>query len=126
MAAKSPKKTKKHAYRLVMYDFIQFKRMIGKKLVRQWSGIISDEKHQTSAEKVKKQLINKKQRSGLLPMRGFLNDGVLYIFFGIERMIAINSLSYATIKQSDYNNIFVEVTQYGKLTKTEVVELLAG
>lgn len=121
--SKSPPKVKKRKAAKNTYDIVQFKKMIGKGIITTWNGVVIDKKNMIEeAKKIKEKVLTGSIKS--IGMSGYLNNGVLYIFNGIERLFVINSISYLEIKKANLD-IEIIVNQYPKLTKEEVSQLNA-
>jgi hypothetical protein len=52
-------------------------------------------------------------------MTGFVSSGVIYIFNGVERLLAIHSISYAEIKKNNLS-IDIIINQYSKLEPKDI------
>jgi hypothetical protein len=82
-----------------VYDLVQFKRMLGK-------GLILPCKDNTAVldPAIKEQIMAKSVKS--IAMSGMIMSGIVYIFDGVDRLLAINSVSYADIKK---NNLEIDI-----------------
>jgi len=105
--SKSVKPVKKKKLVQNTFDLIQFKKMIGK-------GLVLPYKHGGCQIDIgtKNKILSKEFKS--VAITGFVNGGIIYIFDGIDRLLAINSISYAEIKKTDLD-IDVIVNQYFNL-----------
>lgn len=97
-----PKVKKKKATQNT-YDLVQFKKMIGKGLIepQKGSSVVQD-------PSMKEKILTKSVK--IVAMTGTVNNGIIYITDGVERLLAINSVSYAEIKKHDLD-LEVIVTQ---------------
>jgi hypothetical protein len=103
------------------FDIMQFKKMTGKGLVTVWSGIVIDKKTMNEEiKKIKDKVLNGSVKS--IALTGYLNNGIIYIFSGVERLHVINSISYSELKKTQIE-IEVIINQYPKLTKEEIISL---
>lgn len=119
------KVSKKKKYSKSSYDFVQFKRMIGKGLVKISSSVTIDKKAlPTIINDVKDKILNSKNKFKSIGMTGLLNDGIIYVFKNYINMMAINAIPYSVIKKHNIN-LQVDVIQYRDLTKEELV-LMVG
>lgn len=110
----SPRPKKKKCVRNT-FDIVQFKKMIGKGLITAYKG--STQNDETN---IKDKILSGNIKS--IAMIGFVSSGIIYIFNGVERLIALHSISYADIKKHDLD-IDILITQYSKLTPQDISEL---
>jgi hypothetical protein len=110
----SPRTKKKKCVRNT-FDIVQFKKMIGKGLIATYKG--STQNDETN---IKDKILSGNIKS--IAMTGFVSSGIIYIFNGVERLIALHSISYADIKKHDLD-IDIIITQYSKLTPQDISEL---
>jgi uncharacterized protein YqhQ len=107
------------------FSFVQFKKLIGKKLIIPWKGIIiSDDIRQKAKkikEKIKESAKTSKQKNIILS--AMLINGILHIIFGIDILVAIMGISYTEIKKYNIDSN-VEVIQYPKIPKLDIQKLL--
>lgn len=105
------------------FDLVQFKKMLGKGMIKMYTGIIIDKKYGTGeeAKKIKEKVLDGSIKS--IGMTGYINNGIIYIFIGLERLLVINNISYSELKKAQVE-VEVNVLQYGKLTKEEINQLL--
>ncbi len=85
-------KSKKKKPSVNQYDLLQFKKMVGKGLVMLCKNIAA-----VNDPTLRDKIISKAAKS--VAMTGFVKGGVLYIYEGIDRLLAVNSISYADIKK---------------------------
>ena len=105
-----------------VFEITQFKKMMGKGLITVWNGAVVDKKMIIDeVKKIKDKLISGSIKS--IGMTGYVNNGVLYIFDGIERLFVINAISYTELKKNQLD-IEIFINQYPKLTKEEVASLV--
>ena len=97
------------------FDLVQFKKMIGKGLILPYKNIAKFD------EKIKDKLLSKSVR--MLYMTGFVSSGILYIFDGIDRLLAIAAISYAEIKKNELDFDII-IYQYPKLSSEEIASLV--
>jgi hypothetical protein len=119
--SKSPNKciktNKKKPIRNV-YELTQFKRMIGKGLVKIWNGIIIDKKcNLEETKKIKEKVLDGSIKS--IGLVGYCNNGVIYIISGVDRLSIINSISYQELKKVSIDTEVI-VSQYSKLSKEDI------
>jgi hypothetical protein len=113
--AVSPTNSKKQKKkRLVQntYDLAQFKRLIGK-------GLITQLKCATAVfdTELKNKILSKTIKS--IALTGIVSNGVVYVFEGVDRLLALNAVSYAEIKKHDLE-IDVIVNQYFNLSLNDL------
>lgn len=90
------------------FELIQFKKMIGKGLVLPYKGAISP-----PDSDLKNKILSKSVKT--IAMTGFISSGIIYIFEGVDRLLAINTVSYAEIKKADLE-IDIILNQYSSLS----------
>lgn len=123
--AKSPVRIKTAVKKKIIkntFDLIQFKKMLGKGVVKIHTGVVIDKK--ATAEEVKK--IKDRVLDGSIKqigMSGYVNGGICYVFNGVDRLLVINSISYQELKKNN-PDVEVVINQYGKLTKEEIAALI--
>lgn len=124
-SAKQTKSTKKKKSTKNTFDIVQFKKMIGKGLITVWNGLVIDKKAiSEDIKKVKEKILSKSIKS--IAMTGYTNNGVLYIFSGIDRLLGINGVSYSDLKKAQLDSeIEIIINQYPKLTKEEILSLIS-
>lgn len=106
------------------FDLVQFKRLVGKGLIKLYSGLVIDKKLLTSKlDNYKKRILNKNTR--LINLTGYVHDGIVYIFIGYEKMLACSGISYAMIKK---NNIELDICikQYTKKLDKVTISRIIG
>lgn len=105
-----------------VYDLIQFKKMLGKNMIKP-HGIILDRKGtMESNQKIREKILLGQIRN--VSMRGYINNGVLFII-DVDKLLIVDSISYSDIKNTGIDfDIYVE--QYGKLNKLEIASLING
>jgi hypothetical protein len=105
-----------------IFDIIQFKKMIGKSMVKPYVGIVIDKKTMIEeAKKIKDKILEGNIKS--IAMTGYINAGVLFIILGVDRLYVINAISYQELKKSNVE-IEIVINQYPKLTKDEIIQML--
>jgi hypothetical protein len=108
----SPKQKKKKCVRNT-FELVQFKKMIGKGLVTAYKGAVA-----LPDQNIKDKILTGNIKS--IAVTGFVSSGVIYIFNGVERLLAIHSISYAEIKK--YNlEIDIVLNQYSKLESKDII-----
>jgi hypothetical protein len=106
------------------FSFIQIKKLIGKKLIIPWNGIIISDCINQKAKKIKEKIIeNVKGRQKNMILSAMLINGILHVIFGIEVLISIMSISYTEIKKYNIDSN-IEVIQYPKIPKLDIHKLL--
>lgn len=105
-----------------VYDIVQFKKMIGKGLVVMWNGVVINKKTiSTEIKKIKDKILAKNAKS--IGLTGYCNNGIIYIFNGYDRLLAINSISYADLKKFNIE-LDIYVNQYStKLSKDDIAKI---
>lgn len=117
--AKKVSKTKRKKATNV-YDLIQFKKMLGKNMIKP-HGIILDRKGTMELnQKIREKILLGQIRN--VSMRGYINNGILFII-DVDKLLIVDSISYSDIKSTGIDfDIYVE--QYGKLNKLEIASLI--
>jgi hypothetical protein len=105
------------------FDIVQFKKLLGKGMIKIYTGVIVDKKFATSEEskKIKEKVLDGSIKS--IGMTGYINEGIIYIFIGVERLLVISGISYLELKKA-HVEAEVSILQYGKLTKEEINSLI--
>ena len=118
--SKSPIGKKKKAVKNT-FDIVQFKKMIGKGMVKPWSGATDYKTAPEDIKKIKDKIIEGQVHT--LGMIGYTNNGVLYIVSGSDRLAVVNSISYQELKKL---GLAVDccIIQYAKLTKEEIQQIV--
>ncbi len=111
---KSPRSKKKKCVKNT-FDMVQFKKMIGKGLVTMYKGAVYPQ-----VNDIKDKILSGNIKS--IAMTGFVSSGVIYVFNGIERLIAIHAISYADIKKHELE-IEIIINQYSKLTPQDITDM---
>ena len=106
------KKIKKKKLVQNTYDLSQFKRLIGKGLVLQLKCASA-----TFDAELKNKILSKTIKS--VAMTGIVSNGIVYIFEGVDRLLALNAVSYAEIKKHDLE-IDVIINQYFNLSLNDL------
>ncbi len=106
------KKQKKKKLVQNTYDLAQFKRLIGKGLVMQLKCATAP-----FDTELKNKILSKTIKS--IAMTGIVSNGIVYIFEGVDRLLALNAVSYAEIKKYDLE-IDVYVNQYFNLSVNDL------
>jgi hypothetical protein len=110
--ATSPRAKKKKCVKNT-FEIIQFKKMIGKDLITLHKGVVSPEQNPDLKAKILSGSIK------IIGMSGYVSGGIVYIFDGADRLIAVNSISYADIKKYKLE-IDIVVNQYSNLSPLEL------
>jgi hypothetical protein len=112
--AVSPRSTKVKKKKLVQnqFELIQFKKMIGKGLVLPYKGATSP-----PDSDLKNKILSKSVKT--IAMTGFISSGIIYVFEGVDRLLAINAVSYAEIKKADLE-IDIILNQYSNLSVSDL------
>lgn len=112
----SPRTKKKKCVKNT-YDLVQFKKMIGKGLVIPYktANFQIDPKAQAA---IKEKIISGSIKT--IGMSGFVSSGIVHVFDGIDRLIAVHSVSYAEIKKAKLE-IEVFVNQYFNMTQLDLL-----
>lgn len=92
VAKPKPKKVKNN-----IYDIIQFKRMLGKDMVRP-HGVVQDRKAILEGNKKIRERILQGQIKNVY-LQGYVHNGILFIG-NIDKLLLIDSLSYNDIKKN--------------------------
>ncbi len=117
-----PKKKKKINHNV--YNLIQFKKMIGKGMIKPWTGAVIDkEKLAENMKKIKDLVLSRNIKT--INMMGYVNNGIIYVFRNVDRLYLLNSISYQDLKNTDVD-LEINIIQYSdKLTKSEINKLIA-
>lgn len=99
------------------YDLIQFKKMIGKGLILPYKAT-NFQITQDMLLSIKEKIISGSVKT--IGMSGFVSSGIVYVFDGIDRLIAVNSISYADIKKAKLE-IEVFLNQYSNMTQLDLL-----
>ncbi len=113
----SPKALKQKKKRLIQntFELTQFKKMIGKGLVCPFKGVNS-----IFDPELKNKILSKLVKT--IAMTGFISGGIVYIYDGVDRLLALNAVSYAEIKKADLE-IDIILNQYSNLSITDLVSV---
>jgi hypothetical protein len=103
----SPKAKKKKKLITNTFELIQVKKMIGKGLIVPYKGA-----DLALNQELKNKILSKAIKS--IAMTGFLSGGIIYIFEGVDRLTALNAVSYADIKKVELE-IEIYINQYSSL-----------
>ena len=112
----SPRAKKKKCVKNT-YDLIQFKKMIGKGLILPYKAT-NFQITQDMLLSIKEKIISGSVKT--IGMSGFVSSGIVYVFDGIHRLIAVNSISYADIKKAKLE-IEVFLNQYSNMTQLDLL-----
>jgi hypothetical protein len=96
-----------------IYEIIQFKKMIGKGLIVPYKGVPA-----SSNVDIKSKILSGSVKT--IGMSGFVSSGVIHIFDGVDRLAAINSISYSDIKKAKLD-IDICINQYAKMTPLDLI-----
>jgi hypothetical protein len=110
--ATSPKAKKKKCVKNT-FELVQFKKMIGKGLVIAYKGTTA----QFDAS-IKDKIMSGSVKS--IGLSGFVSSGIIHIFDGVDRLLAIHAVSYAEIKKAKLE-IDIFVNQYSSLTPLDLI-----
>lgn len=116
----SPRTKKKKSVQNV-FDLIQLKKMIGKNLVIAFKGAerLNDvQLTETNILALKNKILTNNVK--VISLTGFLSVGVLNIFEGVDRLLAINAITYADIKKTNLD-IDIVITQYKYITPKDLL-----
>jgi len=108
----SPRTKKKKSVKNT-FELVQFKKMIGKGLYVPYKGAVT-----TLDVSIKEKIMSKSVKS--IGLSGFVSGGIVHIFDGVDRLLAIHSVSYADIKKADLS-MEIYVTQYSGMTPLDLV-----
>lgn len=104
-----------------VYEIVQFKKLVGKKLVVPYDKGVDKKTMAETIKKYKEKISNGQVKNVILSC--FLNkSGVLYVFSPLEKYYAVDQLSYAMIKNISCE-VLITVFQYMHLSKTEMEAL---
>lgn len=112
----SPRAKKKKCVKNT-YDLVQFKKMIGKDLVIPYKTANFQIDPAVQAA-IKEKIISGSIKT--IGMSGFVSSGIVHVFDGIDRLIAVHSVSYAEIKKAKLE-IEVFVNQYFNMTQLDLL-----
>jgi hypothetical protein len=114
---KSPNKVKNKRKTNNIYDIVQFKKMIGKDMVRPCNNVAAKG---TDIKKTKERVLLGTIKR--LYMKGYINNGILFIL-DIDKLNLVAAISYSELKKAN-TDLDIYVEQYGsKLTKEEIYNL---
>lgn len=118
--ARSKSPSKKRKVNKNVYDVVQFKKLIGKNLVKPCAAVVIDKKLIMDDIKTNKgKILDGSARQ--LVFGGYLNKGILYIFNGVDKLILLDNISYSDIEKNGVS-LDIVVFQYPKMTKNEVIQ----
>lgn len=106
--APSPKAKKKKKPITNTFELTQVKKMIGKGLIIPYKGA-----DLALNQELKNKILSKAIKS--IAITGFLSGGIIYIFEGVDRLTALNAVSYAEIKKTELE-IDIYINQYSSLS----------
>ncbi len=106
-----------------IYPLIQVKKMIGKKLLIPWKNVSVLGETKDNAKKIKKTLI--KNTGKRLVLITTCVNGILNVVAGIEKYIALTTLSYSDIKKYKLENFEVLIVQHQHLKAIEIKRMFA-
>jgi hypothetical protein len=107
----SPKQKKKKCVKNT-FELTQFKKMIGKGLIVVYKGSVA-----LPDQDIREKILSGGIKS--IAMTGFVSSGIIYVFNGVERLLAIHSVSYAEIKKHNLE-IDIILNQYSKLEPKDI------
>ncbi len=120
--SKSPKKKKVIKN---IFDIVQFKKMLGKNMIK-LCNVVSGKKAkdivaEEDVKKTKEKILSGSVKT--IALHGYVSSGVIYIFKGIENLIVISHLTYSELKK---NNVSLDIVifQYEKLSKEDVLSMI--
>jgi hypothetical protein len=107
------------------FSFVQIKKLIGKKLIIPWKGIIISDDIKQKSKKIKEKIIENAKvcRQKNITLSSMLINGILHVIFGIDVLLAIMSISYTEIKKYNIESN-IDVIQYPKIHKLDIHKLL--
>lgn len=122
--SKSPKKKKIIKN---VFDIVQFKKMIGKNMVKTCNVACTGKKTKDiitldEIKKSKEKILTGAVKT--ISLSGYINNGVIYIFKGLDHLIIMSHITYQDLKKHNIS-IDVVVFQYEKLSKDDIMALIA-
>jgi hypothetical protein len=109
-----------------MFNLLQIKKMLGKKLIITWKGLnIHAHELKEESKKMKKKIMEfgSKNAKKIVITTVCLN-GVLNIISGVGRAGAITMISYKEIQKLNLTDIKVVIIQYPKMSQTNIKNLI--
>jgi len=107
----SPKKKKSKLVQNT-FELIQFKKIIGKGLIVPFKGSTA-----IFDQSIKDKILSKTIKS--IAMTGLVSSGIIHIFDGVDRLLAINAISYAEIKKASLD-IDIIINQYTNMQMSDL------
>ena len=109
-----------------IFPITQIKKMMGKKLIIPWKYIPITATLKDNIKKLKELIITaspEKQKNIIII--GVCINGIINIIGGVDRLIAISSISYDEIKKYNLSNLNITIMQYSSISQTEIKRLAA-
>lgn len=113
---------KKHKSKCIKNTFsvYQTKKLIGKKLIIPWKGIIITDEIKQKSKKTKDTLMESFKKKKVISLTAMCISGILHIIYGIDILLAIMNISYTDIKKYNIGTCHIEILQYPKLPKSDI------
>ena len=106
------------------FSVIQIKKLIGKKLIVVWKGIIITNEIKEKAKKTKEKLLESFKKKKVVSITAMCISGILHVIYGIDILLAIMNISYTDIKKYNIGVCYIEIIQYPKLPKDDIQSLM--
>ena len=110
-----------------IFNLIQVKKMIGKKLIIPWKGINKPPQEiNYNARKVKKKILEsaKNEKFKKIILSAICLNGVLNIINGLDRCMALSMISYKEIQKNNMENMNVIILQYPKMSQKNIKNII--
>jgi hypothetical protein len=117
---------KKHKIKSIKNTFLvsQVKKLIGKKLIILWKGIIITDEIKQKTKKTKEKLLESFKKKKVVSVTALCISGILHIIYGVDILLALMIISYTDIKKYDIGSCYIEIIQYPKLSKADIQSLI--
>jgi hypothetical protein len=117
---------KKHKSKVIKNTFslFQLKKLIGKKLIVIWKGISITDDLKNNLKKTKEKLIESFKKNKTCSITAMCISGILHVIYGVDILLAIMGISYTDIKKYEIGVCYVEISQYPKLPRDDVHQII--
>ena len=83
------------------FSLIQIKKLIGKKLILPWKGIIITDEIKQKSKQTKEKLLESFKSGKKISISVMCVSGILHVIFGVDILLAIMSIPYTDIKKNN-------------------------
>lgn len=108
------------------FSLFQLKKLIGKKLIIIWKGILITDELKNKAKKTKEKLIESFKKKKTCSLTAICINGVLHVIYGVEFLLAIMCISYIDMKKYKICECYIEISQYPKMINDEIQKMLVN